>query len=250
MTASDRLISAARGRFWGSAVPGPLRDESPARAARPNSAGRTRLTRLGPGLSKCNNQRLCPGLRADGFGVFKVKLRVDDITAEARELEFPEPEGEINRALGLGAVRDYRLEGPVKVKLAHYRAGTELFIQGEISATARGLCARCAEDFVAPHVRGFRYVLAPRSLGDDGPAATRAEDLEFSTYGGDEVDLAPLIQEQALLAYSTRPLCREDCRGLCPRCGANLNEGDCACPAESGDPRLAVLHTLKLRRPH
>lgn len=51
-----------------------------------------------------------------------MRLRVDDITAEARELTFPEPENEINRMLGVGAVRDYRLDGPVQVNLTYYRA--------------------------------------------------------------------------------------------------------------------------------
>ena len=60
-----------------------------------------------------------------------VKLRIQDIMAEAREISFLEPEAEINRLLGLGATREYRLEGPVGVVLAHYRAGTELFLAGE-----------------------------------------------------------------------------------------------------------------------
>ena len=56
--------------------------------------------------------------------------------------------------------------------------------------------------------------------------------------------MTPLVYEEAILALPTRPLCAEDCRGLCPRCGANLNQGACGCPAAPPDPRLAVLHTL------
>lgn len=179
-----------------------------------------------------------------------MRLRVDDITAEARELAFSEPESEINRMLGVGAIRDYGLDEPVKVKLTYYRAGIELFLQGEISATAHGSCARCAEEFHAPRMRPFRYVLAPRSIGDDAAAAMRTEDLEFTLYDGDEVDLSPLVREQTLLAYSTLPVCREDCRGLCPRCGVNLNETICGCRTEIADPRLAVLRSLKVRRPN
>ncbi len=202
--------------------------------------------RLGRGSLKCNNRPLRP---EPGTFAGNMRLRVDDITAEARELEFPEPEGEINRMLGVGAMRDYSLDGPVKVNLSYYRAGTELFLQGEISAVAHGSCARCAEEFTAPRSRPFRYVLAPRSIGEDTAAAMRTEDLEFTLYDGDDVDLSPLIREQTLLAYSTLPLCREDCRGLCPRCGVNLNEKSCACRIETGDPRLAVLRNLKVRRP-
>jgi DUF177 domain-containing protein len=184
-----------------------------------------------------------------------VKLRVDDITADAKELSFSEPEGEINRALGLGPIREYRLEGPVNVVLSYYRAGTELFFRGELTAATVASCARCAEEFIVPSGRSFRYVLAPRSIGHDSNGDLRAEDLEFSLYEGEEVNLTPLIREQMLLALPTRPLCREDCRGLCPRCGANLNERDCGCIIERAgarvaDARLSVLHSIKIRRPN
>lgn len=179
-----------------------------------------------------------------------MKLRVDDITAEAKELSFSEPEGEINRLLGLGPIREYHLEGPVNVELSYYRAGTELFFRGELKAATVATCARCAEEFSAPSGRSFRYVLAPRSMAGDGKGDLRAEDLEFSFYDGEEVNLSPLIREQMLLALPTRPLCREDCRGLCPHCGANLNERDCGCETKSPDPRLFVLRSLKLRRPN
>jgi uncharacterized protein len=179
-----------------------------------------------------------------------VKLRVDDITADAKELSFSEPEGEINHALGLGPIREYRLKGPVSVVLSYYRAGTELFFRGELNAATAASCARCAEEFIAPSGRSFRYVLAPRSIGDDSNGDLRAEDLEFSLYEGDEVNLTPLIREQLLLALPTRPLCREDCRGLCPQCGVNLNDRTCGCVIETPDARLSILRSIKLRRPN
>jgi uncharacterized protein len=184
------------------------------------------------------------------MGVKAVKLRIDDITADAKEISFSEPEGDINRALGLGPIREYRLEGPVNVALTFYRAGTELFFRGEFTAATVATCARCAEEFIAPSGRPFRYVLAPRSIGDDTKAGLRTEDLEFSLYDGEVVDLTPLIREQMLLALPTRPLCQEDCRGLCAKCGANRNEGDCGCDIESGDSRLAVLRSIKIPRPN
>jgi uncharacterized protein len=179
--------------------------------------------------------------------VIAMKLRVEDITAEAKEISFGEPEHEINRILASGPLTEYRLERPIAVELAYYRAGTELFFQGTLEGQAQAFCARCVEEFAATRKRRFRYVLAPRAVGYDNQADLRAEDLEFSLYDGEEVDLTPLIREQMLLALTERPLCREDCRGLCPHCGANLNESDCDCRTESFDPRLAVLRSLKGR---
>jgi uncharacterized protein len=72
--------------------------------------------------------------------------------------------------------------------------------------------------------------------------------LGLSYYSTDEIDLAPLIAEQVILALPTRPLCSEDCRGLCEQCGINLNREACDCFVESGDPRMAIFRTLKVGR--
>ena len=61
-----------------------------------------------------------------------------------------------------------------------------------------------------------------------------------------EIDLTEAVQEQILLSLPLRPLCREDCKGLCPGCGEDLNKGACGCSGKAVDPRLAVLGNLKL----
>jgi uncharacterized protein len=70
------------------------------------------------------------------------------------------------------------------------------------------------------------------------------EDLETSYYRGDQIDLKELLREQFYLALPMKPLCREDCHGLCPQCGTNLNTGTCACTPVWEDPRLAPLKGL------
>jgi uncharacterized protein len=177
-----------------------------------------------------------------------VKLRIDDITADGREITVAEPEQELNRALAHGSWHEYFVKAPLQVVLSYYRAGTEVFIAGTIHAVARAACSRCAEEFDLPSQRGFRYVLAPKVMNDNGDFALKAEDLEFSFYQGDEIDLSPLIREQALLAMAERPLCRDECRGLGAQCGTNLNDAECGCTPLGLEPRLAVLRTLKVSR--
>lgn len=193
-------------------------------------------------MPACHNPFLRP------LGCFiAVKLRVDDITADARELSFAEPEHEINRTLDLGATREYHVAAPVRVTISYYRAGTELFLSGLVETNATASCARCAEEFSAATQRPFRYVLAPKSIGyGENDLDLNEGDLEYSLYEGDEVDLSPLIREQVLLALGARPLCGEDCRGLCAQCGANLNQGDCGCRMDTGDPRLAMLRKIRV----
>jgi uncharacterized protein len=177
-----------------------------------------------------------------------VKVRVDDITGEAKELAFAEPEPAINRTLDAGPVHEFSLTQPVAVAVSYYRAGTELFFNGELKAVTTAVCARCAEEFETLNTRNFRYILVPRVIGEHNGRDQRGDDLEFAVYDGDEIDLAPLVQEQVLLALPTRPLCREDCRGLCPQCGLNLNEHQCNCHGERLDSRLAILRTLKFHQ--
>ena len=71
---------------------------------------------------------------------------------------------------------------------------------------------------------------------------------EGETYplGHDEIDLDPLIREALLLALPLAPLCEAGCRGMCPTCGADLNEGPCGCPPAGRDPRWAALDNLRL----
>ena len=123
-----------------------------------------------------------------------------------------------------------------------------MFFSGTLRAEVTATCARCAEDFSVASERDFRFVLAPRSVGDLNGKHINAEDLEFSLYEGDAVEVSPLLREQLLLALPTRPLCQEGCRGLCPQCGVNLNLKTCACSAEKPDPRFEALRALKFTR--
>ena len=177
-----------------------------------------------------------------------MKIKVDNIAAEAKELSFLEPEAEVNRALSEGAQKEWHFKAPIEVKVSYYRAGTELFFEGRLEAPTGALCARCAEEFESRTERPFRFILTPRSIAAEADAESDPTEGDYAVYDGDEVDLSPLIREELLLALPTRPLCREECRGLCPRCGTNLNQGECRCPEPAGDPRLAVLRTLKIQR--
>jgi len=177
-----------------------------------------------------------------------VKLRIEDISARVRTIDFVEPETEVNRLLAQGPIREYRVERPFAVHLSHYRSGMELFFSGSLTADVTATCARCAEDFNVASYRDFRFVIAPKSMGEVNGRDLTAEDLEFSVYEGEEVDLSPLMREQLLLALPTRPLCRESCRGLCSQCGANLNLNPCSCSIQTLDPRLEALRSLKVSR--
>ena len=70
---------------------------------------------------------------------------------------------------------------------------------------------------------------------------------EEEVYSGKVIDLDPLVREQLVLSLPAYPVCREDCKGLCPVCGANLNERECGCDRHVPDPRWAGLKSIKLQ---
>ena len=126
------------------------------------------------------------------------------------------------------------LEAPEGEGVVRNEAGT-LTLTGHIRARLRCACDRCASVFETE-----------RDIPLDVPLARELQDEENPDYfllEGDELDLDDLLETSFILGMHGRFLCREDCRGLCPRCGANLNDGPCSCKPET-DPRLAVLEQL------
>ena len=124
---------------------------------------------------------------------------------------------------------------PVAVDGRVYNQAGVLLCELQASTTLRCVCDRCAAEFD----REVSYPL-------DVPLASELQDEENPDYfllEGDELDLEELLETVFILNMDTRFLCRADCKGLCSRCGKNLNEGSCDCRTES-DPRLAVLEQL------
>lgn len=171
-----------------------------------------------------------------------MRLRVRDIEETTKEIVYDESTSELNPLLEHGPVHDFAFVGPATVQLRYYRAGQEIFLEGAMRTTVVGQCARCLESFEFSHAPRFSFVMVPQQgrWAEEGLA-----DGDVTWYQGEEIDVSPMLRERMLLALPTLPLCREGCRGLCARCGGNLNEGPCDCAAQVADPRGAELRTVK-----
>ncbi|MBI3782891.1 MAG: DUF177 domain-containing protein [Deltaproteobacteria bacterium] len=174
-----------------------------------------------------------------------MKLNVHQIEESAKQLTYEEPTEPLNARLVHGGVCDFEFPAKATVRVDYYRAGLELFFHGKIEGTVVGHCARCLEDYTFSLATNFDVVLIPKPDLREHVELT-ADELDLSYYSGDQVDLTPLVDEQIILALPTRPLCGENCKGLCPSCGANLNQATCNCTVSTGNPRLAVLRELKI----
>lgn len=139
-----------------------------------------------------------------------------------------------------------RLIEPPQVTGRLSRSDHEVRLQGRINARAEIDCDRCLKQVVVPVETDFDVTYVPAADYVETEAAElQAEDMGLSVYEDGAIDLDELVREQVLLALPTRALCGEDCKGLCPVCGANRNENPCECESKEIDPRWSELKNLR-----
>ncbi|MBN1504833.1 MAG: DUF177 domain-containing protein [Candidatus Eisenbacteria bacterium] len=136
------------------------------------------------------------------------------------------------------------LKSDVLVTLTIHKRGDELVILGKASGVVSEECSRC----LRPYDRKFsvEFEVFCDKIGAHKP---RADEEQGETYvahhDGKTLDMGPIVREAIVLSSPMQPLCREDCRGLCPVCGVNLNEQTCSCAAKQPDARWSALAKLK-----
>ena len=140
----------------------------------------------------------------------------------------------------------YRIVAPVQVEMDIHKDKDRFRLEGTARTELELTCSRCLEPYNMPvdAVFDVRYLPASDPAGD-GEREVGEEDLDTSVYRDDQIDLNEVLREQFYLALPMKPLCREDCAGLCPQCGTNRNTGTCSCATGFEDPRLAPLRGLK-----
>lgn len=163
---------------------------------------------------------------------------------------FRQPVTHLDRSFAPADVGDeadsYRVVAPVELTFDVHKDKEVFRLRGRMRTRIELSCSRCLEPFEMPVDSAFDLRYLPASaIAADEEGQVADEDLETSYYRDDQIDVNELIREQLYLALPMKPLCAESCRGLCPRCGANLNLGPCGCAVEWTDPRLEPLRALK-----
>lgn len=140
---------------------------------------------------------------------------------------------------------DYTVGEAVTVSLAIDKDGEILRLRGRVGTTMRLSCGRCLEVFERPVDLevDLRY-LPHRVNSGDGDFEIADDDLSTAFYRDNQIDLGHLVREQLQLAAPMKPLCGDDCRGLCSVCGINRNTDKCSCEIVWQDPRLAALRSI------
>jgi len=133
---------------------------------------------------------------------------------------------------------------PAHVEVDVNRLGDEVWIRGHMNVRLSVVCSRCLQPFEFPLDLAFDLIYLPEEL-DEIKEELEEEDINRLFYYHRQINLRDIILEQINLAFPLKPLCSEDCEGLCPICGQVRREGRCRCLDERTDPRLEKLKLLK-----
>jgi len=175
-----------------------------------------------------------------------LKINVFLIPEEGQHFVFSEGNAWFRECFKDDEIPDFSLDRVTVDCLITKTSGT-VFIKGSFSALINICCSRCLENTNLSIGSDFAYTLIPAKTEINEDQELKAEELEISYYHGDFIDLAPIICEQIILQIPIKVLCKEDCKGLCQHCGANLNVSSCNCRPDVVDSRMAVLKNLKIK---
>lgn len=174
-----------------------------------------------------------------------------DLEREPVHFDLKFPPGAIDYGDEATQISDLAVKGQAEL-LREHRGPKEIVpdirTRAKWSGTFEAPCARCLEP--VRHELGGDFDLLFRPLGiDAGPTerALGAPETEIGYYQEGGLALEDVLREQVLLSLPVRTLCDADCKGLCPRCGRNLNDESCTCEAAPADARWSALSDLRSR---
>ncbi|MCA9727828.1 MAG: DUF177 domain-containing protein [Candidatus Eisenbacteria bacterium] len=175
-------------------------------------------------------------------GAFVVRIATLDEGESHRELIGTAGELDLTEA-------GFQTEAPVVFRARIYRVGNRIEVNGTVTAGLRLACGKCLEEFDQRIQVDVRVYAEPRPSRDHRPEEeVREDDLGMVYHDGQILDLTEEVRQSVLVEVPWHPQCREDCRGLCPRCGTNWNTAQCSCDLEPHDSRWEALREMLKKR--
>lgn len=182
-----------------------------------------------------------------------MKIFIKDIPEEGLSLHFnSQSDSWFQQVLNASLGECYQKEDRGKADFELIRTGQNVDCDGRILCDCYPVCSRCLKVFRYPLDIPVHLILAPlfespRQLKMEGKDEVELvkEDMEFTFYEGDSFDLGAMIAENLILELPMKPVCKEDCKGLCQICGKDLNEDPCGCRPEQSDLRWSPLKAFK-----
>lgn len=175
-----------------------------------------------------------------------MKIRIDELKDKTLELSAEEP---IEGFDVLSAMQgeEVSFTRPLTIEVKARREFDHVRVDGRVTTKVKLSCSRCLEEFEAAVDSTFVIFYSEQTDEQmDEEVELSEKDLVSAYYQGNEIDLTPEIVEQVIMELPVKPLCREECKGLCPTCGAPLNSGECGCSRGDFNIKFSALKDLKL----
>jgi uncharacterized protein len=139
----------------------------------------------------------------------------------------------------------FQIVAPARLAFDIFKDKDRFRLVGTVGTRLELTCSRCLEPFTWLVDSAFDLMYQPKGKStDEGEREIGDGDFSSAFYENETIDLGELMREQFYLTVPMKPLCREDCQGLCVTCGVNLNRGSCGCRRSWEDPRLEALRAL------
>ncbi len=174
-----------------------------------------------------------------------MKIKVPNIPEEGQELHFSREGKKFLELIPDKEKAEFSLDAATVTCFVRKNRNS-VSLKAEVQTGIGLQCSRCLEAVTHPVRAAFAYTLVPEGTGAaDEDSSVKDEDLNVGHYREETIDLDVLVLEQIVLQIPIKPLCRADCKGLCPYCGTNLNDAACGCDTHTVDSRFAVLKNFK-----
>lgn len=174
-------------------------------------------------------------------------LKLDEIPPEGLNLNWTEERSSLLAYLENLSQIDFDFETPLQSEVRVWKAGQSVLIKGKVQTNLQLRCVRCLKEFSFPISSTFELTLHPlKETSSTEEKELGEEDMASNFYEGGEIHLSEIACEQIFLEIPYKPLCHEECKGLCPICGKDLNLTSCNCAKEEFVSSFSALQKLKL----
>lgn len=178
-----------------------------------------------------------------------MKVRVEDIKDKALFFSADEPVADYPILLAMQDAGECVFLSPLRLQLTIAREYDHIRVNGQVETRVSLNCSRCLREYENNIFSPFTIFYTPATgMPQDEEVELAEEDLISATYTGDEIDFTSEIAEQVVMEIPFKPLCTEDCRGLCTICGADLNRTDCGCDRTVENVKLSALKHFKVKK--
>lgn len=179
-----------------------------------------------------------------------MRIRVDEIPESGRFIHFHWDERRLGRFLPADDPFRLRLLHPVNVDLELQKHPDHVRVMGIIRGSLQLGCHRCLDSFeYALEEPVDVFLMEEEKAPKTEETELAEEELDVEFFDGEVIDIDRLVAEHIFLALPFKALCSENCQGLCPQCGANLNKGPCPCEKKRGESPFSHLKTIRSRLP-